>query len=913
MTLALVLTMLVLVWLSGLGVMQLIFRTPDSIPRLLVCPFAGMAAAVLLFFFLLPLNMTGTQTGAFDMVLLGVLAALGVWKSPLRREDWREAMPVLLICSGGFLLAAWPLLASGYQDYLGYANPDVPSFISLMRYFSSHPVKLPDPRFFRGLGPGGMVGVLVYAYQTSALTAVSVEELFSTVCAVIVFLSPCSVYLLCRIGLGMTRRMCLVTASAGATSSLLAYTFYLHSLGTLTVMVTLPVAVGVAIHYFRNPDWRHAVLLGLLLSGSLYNYSAGFIVFAVVCGAVGAIAVWRPEFPRKRLVALGAACVAAIALPSFPYLKGILISMISLSAQSKLAATANELQTTFALVLTERGLPFFWGLAIPFASPPQWFGSGPTALALVLAVAALLFTIAAHSLSVRASGLTPGFRAALAAASALMVFFYGRGVGYGVFKLIAWTHFLFLAALAADVLNGFSKRRVVRIVLCSALLGYMCFNAALAIQLGRSSLGLGDSILSSMPSFTLRDFRALEALPPQTNALVGLADQVAREWVSPFLGHPEPRYTTLTEIYDSAFGFVGRQSLSVQDSQPMAFLPHCDDTEHADELRLAHLSCLDLASSSFLDWRQGRDLGGKAGTAEWVSRVFALQKGVPADTVILGRGWYRTELVPRSPFAWQRNPFRWLRKRAEVFVLNPSPAPKRLHLTMAAGFGYASEERHLELLLNGRHVETIFLAGFRDLITEPFEIPGPASQIELAVEEIADPIKRTLALWNRWVPADARHLNVAVSHLELIEGGAGSAHVPSEVDFGAQLGGWGTTTNGLFPDRWAGAGASIGLRVPPGTAYLDLRGFVPGVRAYSFPIHLDFFAGGEPLGSGRIDAPGQFRIRIPVSAAVAARLHGEATISLHPSATFQPSALRIGPDTRILSFQISYIGFGPQR
>jgi hypothetical protein len=106
MTLVLVLVIVALVWLSGLGVTLLLLRSATPIPRLLVCFLVGIAATVLLFFPLLPLNLTGPGTARLDMVLLAVLAAIGLAVSPLRREDWREAWPVLLISSGGFLLAA---------------------------------------------------------------------------------------------------------------------------------------------------------------------------------------------------------------------------------------------------------------------------------------------------------------------------------------------------------------------------------------------------------------------------------------------------------------------------------------------------------------------------------------------------------------------------------------------------------------------------------------------------------------------------------------------------------------------------------------------------------------------------------------------------------------------------------------
>ena len=91
----------------------------------------------------------------------------------------------------------------------------------------------------------------------------------------------------------MDCRRALVTAGLAATSSLLAYTFYLSSLGTLTVMVSLPAAVGIALLYFRTMERRNAVLLALLIAGSLYNYGQGTIIFVAACGAVGTFEVLK--------------------------------------------------------------------------------------------------------------------------------------------------------------------------------------------------------------------------------------------------------------------------------------------------------------------------------------------------------------------------------------------------------------------------------------------------------------------------------------------------------------------------------------------------------------------------------------------------------------------------------------------
>jgi hypothetical protein len=58
---------------------------------------------------------------------------------------------------------------------------------------------------------------------------------------------------------------------------------------------------------------------------------------------------------------------------------------------------------------------------------------------------------------------------------------------------------------------------------------------------------------------------------------------------------------------------------------------------------------------------------------------------------------------------------RWLRTRAELFVPNPPPL-KQVTSRRSGVSGTPATNATWNLLLNGQHLEMIFLAGFRDII-----------------------------------------------------------------------------------------------------------------------------------------------------------------------------------------------------
>jgi hypothetical protein len=912
MTFALVFGSLSLLCLLGLGPTLLLFPRPDS-TRVLLSPFIGLSSSVLLFFLLLPLNLNGLQTAAAEILLLALLAVVGCIRSPVQIRELRDCLHPFLICLAACFLFGWPLFLSGYDKYAGFGNPDVAYFLTVLKYFSNHPVSTPDPEFFRGLSPGGILGVFATAYQISFVSRVVVTSLFSIVCTIVVCLVPASAYLLCRLGLNTDRATSLLVAWIAATSSLAAYHYYLHSLGTLTVMVLLPATMAAALAYFRTSQPRYAVLFGLLLATGLYNYGQGLGIFLVVSGA---LAVWHTCTRRISVRSAGilAACVTcAVAIPSFPYVVSVLQMVQHTAAGGHLDAASDEAQTSFALLLTERGIPYFWGLYYPWAPAPSWLGDQRTAISILICLSCCITLLCGWFVVRGSSRLSKPFCFTVGCVVAVVAFYYSKGVAYGVFKLAAWVNVLLIVAFAAGAIDAAAKFRPLagRIVAWTALIVFAGFNLSEVIRLGRFSVGLDGASLNVLRGMRVEDFKSLERLPHK-KTLVGLSDVAVRAWAAPFLGEATYLFPDDTrkapQLMEPTFRFLGAIGYRTQDSTPLSFLPGCKGQIRDRKIPELNVSCNDIDAQYLLALSTGSDLGTDSYPAVWTSGSFALHSPIPSTFVVLGRGWYRSEKDPKSPVPWQRRVFRWMRKRAEFFVLHPTRIDKRLHLLVASGFTNQSQPRHIGVVLNGEIIETVRVDGFRELYTSSFHVPGPLSQIELAVEEDVRPISRSLALWNKWVPEDARLLNVAVAELELVDTGGEETHIPTSVNFTDAE--W-TTTNGIFPDRWLGTEAEVELQVPPDPQQIVLRGFVPQVHTYRFPMPVEVLIGGHLLGNIKIGRPGDFELRIPIGSDALASLvkATNITVTLRPAQSFVPSVLGTSNDLRRLSFQIRYLGF----
>jgi hypothetical protein len=251
--------------------------------------------------------------------------------------------------------------------------------------------------------------------------------------------------------------------------------------------------------------------------------------------------------------------------------------------------------------------------------------------------------------------------------------------------------------------------------------------------------------------------------------------------------------------------------------------------------------------------------------AIWRNHLFAMYRleGLQ-NLLVLGSGWYRQETM--APGDLGPRPFRWLRKRAEIFFFNPSPGPHRLILNALSGFGNPSPVRHLQLFCNGEKFDEVTINGYSRFLTKSFTAMGKANDIEIRVEEDAHPLPRSHPLWKSWVPSDPRRLNIAVFEVRVVDDSF--VYKTSSVDFHSPTQFNSTFFDGIYPDRWTGPSSSFNLSVSRNSRALLLRGVAPDSPRLRYPLPLKIYAGSFPLHFLSMKAPGPFDLSLPLPEAL---------------------------------------------
>jgi hypothetical protein len=411
-----------------------------------------------------------------------------------------------------------------------------------------------------------------------------------------------------------------------------------------------------------------------------------------------------------------------------------------------------------------------------------------------------------------------------------------------------------------------------RAILAVPLAGYVILNVALVSRLGYFSLGEhGGGSIHNAPWMKIHDLKRLESLPQdikQREIAVILPDPVAQMWSAAFLGKPDlklfpPLYLNATDSRPRTAGGWPAQLL-------LHWTPRHTDITPA------------IPSESI--WSSGTIA---------ISRAETLRNGL-----VLGQGWYRMESVHGGPMVWQKR-FRWLRKRGELLLFNPSPEPKRLRGTFLAGPGNPAADREVDLLINGTKVDTLRFSGFGRVESLPFSVSGPWAQIELVVQQDAAPLPRAHPYWNAWVPRDSRRLNIAASELRVEAATKNCEDQPLEGNDSLEHST--VPVSGIYPDGWVGKTARVGLCLPAFAASLHIEGMLPGTPAIQYPYTIDVGLNGAPAGKVSLMQAGDFQASLPLNGVVQGIAPGRRVeVELRPMRLFIPE----GGDTRRLSFRL---------
>jgi len=478
------------------------------------------------------------------------------------------------------------------------------------------------------------------------------------------------------------------------------------------------------------------------------------------------------------------------------------------------------------------------------------------------------------------SGLPTVFSVVLGVTLAVVLKYIYDGNGYGVFKLAAWAHPFAVVGFSAGVLGAARWLQVHRghgfvWIPYAALALYVVPNLGMVTQIGiNAARHTAESRINLAPLLSFQEVRELGDVGARWGTqgiVVALPDVVTGYWVKLTMrtANPSPAYLPWL-------------TLDVQDSELRQQYPAL-----GRYLLHGNTPVTDIVPPA-------------ACPAVWSNRLFALSVLDECRNVLaFGEGWYGFEQSNTTPWL---NRFRWLRKRGELLLINPDTAPQRLRISLITGPGNPSPRRTISVFLNGKEIDSFALVGTARVLTKPFVATGPVAQLQIEVKEDASSLPRRWALWNRWVPEDARRLNIAITRVAL-------AGINAECDLPTSLnllseGETQPLTNGFFADRWMGAEAAVTLTSPAPPDAIALKGMIPAGMNLPSPFHLDLTLNGAPLPSCTIARPGPFQVSCPIPAEVRRSLKPSAPVyfGIKAEATFTTSA-----DPRQLSLQLERV------
>ncbi len=884
MTLVLVLITLGIIFGAGYAPTLWLLERDAKPSRLVAIPVVGLATYIVVAHLFASQGFTGRTTswicaGAIAVSLLSVPR-----DRRLSRQEIVQGLVPLGVCLAGLLLGAWPLLYQGYNSYFGFGNADaaftLAAFEDLRDYGYQTGVTgsvtfWPNAQFAHLFGAGFL------ALQVAQLTGVSLLKLHDVVSSGLLFAAPASVFLFCTLVLKAERRWAILAMIVSASGCLVGYTFYLQSLGALTLMALLPAALALWSAALESGRRRLMLLSALLCTGACFGYYASLPLLAMLLGSAALTALAKGT-TTWRTVSRATLVVAVLMLAAFPSLTLATVRRAIAEATSsrlQTSLTGQEVLLSFAFALTEELLPFFWGLSVP---PLAW-GSpmAPSEIGfwVVLGLAALLFAFLIASLIRPVLPVAVRVQAGLSLAALLYLLL--RDNAYGVFKFAAWINPLMFSCLVIGVVFllrkpqncGWSWKA------CWVLAPLIAFNVFWTLRLGAGCLEDSRLAGKSMAGFKAGDFDALrslsEAVGPDARILVAVPDPIVQRWA-------------ITYLRRRNLAAVPYLSFSPEEADPS------EAVAAAGAERASYLLTWSAPNYDVTAFRETQPI--------WRNDKFQL---VPMDAVrdfiVLGKGWYRLEGYSNSPFFWQRR-FRWLRSNGEILLLKPSAQRLRLRLTVVAGYGRKEPDRVITLWVNGEKADEVAISGVGAFVSRPFQARGFLTRLRLSLPDNAQPEPKPWGLFNRWVPKDSRRLNLAVSRIEVVtEHEYQKLAPPCRLDLSDARAWEAPYLTGVYADRWIAGETRVLLRRCSEAEAIAVSGFLPGVPGAPVPLQLEMWVNGTHLEPQEVNRAGSFLVRFPLPPALRSAPNYE--IRLRPSRSFVPGS----GDSRPLSVLLERI------
>lgn len=899
-TLCLLLGIASLLVFFGLGPVLFLLRRDQVRQRLLYAPVLGLATGVVVGIAGAGFGWIGQTVSWWMFIVVSLVSIAGL---VLRRPSWEEAREALVLAAPALLalpMVCWPLLKTGYQSYFGLANPDMAFYIALMRFLTHVPLREPgdgELNSYRDLDNGAsldffgpdtsvVLGSTYFFPLLSKLTGgLPISHLFVPLSAVFLLMVPVSVWLLADAA-GLGRRAARLAMCLSAVSSIVGYTFYLNSLGSMSVVATVPAVTALLAHFLRTPAWGTAGACVLGIAGMFLGYFPGFGVLGVAAAGWTLMLLLTRRVRLLPAIGLAAAAVLALLAPNPKQGMAIAVRFVNeaLSSQRQLIYQS-ELLLAFARGLTEEGIPFVWGLLVP--NVQHRYFTYALDFPLMLGVSLVMTGLVALTLWRRFSPLDWAFLASFGALLGVTGMYASADNAYGVFKMVAWLQpFLIVAFVggAVTVARAFSakQRRLPGAVLAALpLVVWAAGNISLGVHLGQYSLRTNVSFNALQELARIPENAEARQALDEGPALLAVSDPWGIRWIASLL----PRMPLLSFPYVELDGTVSspRSWRNLGKARSVLFVNSLDS-----------------------------EVGVPRGVpALWRGERFTLARIEECkNCLFVGRGWYRPEGGAdgaQEEADRPREKFRWFSQRGELLLMNPVDEDVRLSLSLGAGFGGDGNERKVHVLVNGLKIDELTFHAQARLVTKPFRTTAPCTQIELLVDKTVGTLQRRLPLWKRWVPAEARRLNVALYDMRVVAAEEGESGAPAQNRLLSSLDGTTMMANalsGYYADRWISREGIFELGVPPGARAVEVAGMVPGLPGLPFPFALRMTAGPHELGTCRIATPGQFTCRQAVEGAALAWMATQQKISLglYPVRTFT-----VPDDPRELSVRLDSV------
>ena len=778
LTLSLLLATQLVFLLMGLGLTSRCAFLRESGWSVLLAPVVGHVAFVLLSVRLCASFMTGRLAVllAFAALSLFTLLSVRIAGEAIKRFVLsRDLRWIAGACVCVQVASCLAVIVVGFQTYNGYGNLDA-------WYYTTDAYLLRDLRLFdvvgqrtfqmnlHTIGLATRVGPEFGVILLSALTGFDELASYNLLLASFLGLIPASVALLCREILALDVKWTLLGILVCGVHSSLQLAYCYQHISQLLALAAVPLGIGLFYLAARRGGlglWGHACLMG---AGSLYVYWPTTPLYALPSGLLAVWVVARKQTGWRPIVGYGLG-VLTLALATQPDAFGRYLSVL---LESKRFVTRNDpVMVAFNPYLTEDLLPIYTGLTDSGKLSSLWTVVPPdqyrhVALTLVEYHAAAILILALAVVGVVCEGLAgrPLIPIAMAVYASLAGYVLKGEYGYGLYKLVSWTHVMitlsFLLGLRALWSRGAPRSSVLRRALGAlTLLFYLFFNAKTAYYYARLSVASTTGRFVTQQNFAGNsDWRTLEDWAqrhPTGPILIGLHQHVAQYWASFRLRRA--RYLPL--VPQDVLGAV-----SPEDQTRNRLLRETPDPSPLLTLQPDAIS----QCRYYLDWAGVNDITGPQVRAVPLEAngTFRLYDLNDVQRVLsLYDGWHAFENY--DPVTGRTGPFRWMKNEASLLLFRFPKKPVRLVMGVRAGLGAESLERTVTVAHEGEVLSTVAVEGGGRLVSAPFVPGSDVDVVDIRVKERSRPIPRKFTLWNRWVAQDPRSLALGVYDIRAVE------------------------------------------------------------------------------------------------------------------------------------------------